>query len=48
MRSGSGDFMSKSQTNLRKSFKENKKKENEIKEKLEFIDDYLKKGGEVT
>jgi hypothetical protein len=41
LRSGSGDFMSRSQTNLRKSYKENKRKENEIKDKLEFIDDYL-------
>ena len=36
--------MSKSQTNLRKSFKENKEKEIEIREKLDFIDEYLRKG----
>lgn len=38
--------MSKSQTNLRKSFKENKEKEIEIREKLDFIDEYLRKGAQ--
>lgn len=38
--------MSRSQTNLRKSYKSNQAKESQIREKLNFIDEYLKKGEE--